>query len=307
MSDVREFFNSWRFRILAVVALLLLGLMLHAATSAGASVPGSVIGVVVSPVQKLSATISDAATNFLAGFTDYSKVKKENDELKKQMAQITSKLVNYDTVVQQNQQYKSLLGLHDENLGLKYMPSMVISRDPGPWFSAFSIDKGSLDGIQKNDPVETPDGLVGYIAKVMPTTSVVTTLLDPSSEVGAIISRTSDICISQGTRELAADGLLKVIYIPRDSGVSKGDVIITSGIGGMFPRGLKIGTVQDIKLDTNGMSLYAVAQPMVNLTSVKSVMVITSFKGKASDISASASAGADSDPSGDAGSDGAGT
>lgn len=301
MSDLREFFNSWRFRVIAVVGLLLLGLMLHAATSAGATLPRSIIGFIVAPVQKLSATISDTATNFLAGFTDYGKVKKENDDLKKQLAQVDSKLVNYDTVVQQNQQYKSLLGLHDENLGLKFKPAMVISRDPGQWFSAFSIDKGSLDGIQKNDPVETPDGVVGVVTEVLPTTSVVTTLLDPSSEVGALISRTSDICISQGTRELAAAGRFRVTYIPRDSGVSKGDIIITSGIGGKFPRGLKMGTVQDIKLDTNGMSLYAVVQPMVSPSTVKSVMVITDFKGKASDITASSSSAASSGDSSGAG------
>jgi rod shape-determining protein MreC len=285
---VREFFNSWRFRIIALVVLVIIGIMLRAATSAGnASFPASVVSVIVTPIQRISSQISDAASNLLASFTTYSAVKEENDQLKKQLQVITGKLVDYDELQRQNVQYKEYLGIKDANPDFKFATAMVISRDPGQWFSSFTIDKGSIDGIMPKDPVITADGLVGIVAQVMPTSCVVTTILDPTTQVGAIISHTGDICISQGSRELAAKGQLKIIFIPRNSTVSKGDIVITSGFGGIFPKGLKIGTVEDIKLDISGMSLYAVTQPMVNISEVKYVSIITDFRGKASDFTSS--------------------
>jgi rod shape-determining protein MreC len=285
---LREFFNSWRFRIIALVALVIIGIMLRAATSAGnASFPASVVSVIVTPIQRISAQISDAASNFLASFTTYSAVKEENDKLKKQLQDITTKLVDYDKLEQQNEQYKEYLGIKDANPDFKFATAMVISREPGQWFSSFTIDKGSIDGIIPKDPVITPDGLVGLVSQVMPTSCIVTTILDPTTQVGAIISHTSDVCISQGSRELAANGQLKIMYIPRNSAVSKGDIIITSGIGGIYPKGLKIGTVEDIKLDIGGMSLYTVTQPMVNISEIKYVFIITDFRGKASNFTSS--------------------
>jgi rod shape-determining protein MreC len=285
---LREFFNSWRFRIMAIVALIIIGIMLRAATSVGnASYLANVVSVVVTPIQSISAQISNAASDFLASFTTYGAVKSENDKLKKQMQDLTSKLVDYDRIEQQNVQYKEYLGIKDANPDFKFATAMVISKDTGQWFSSFTIDKGSIDGIIAKDPVITADGLVGYVSQVMPTSCVVTTILDPTTQVGSIISHTSDVCMSQGSRELAADGKLKITYITRNSLVSKGDIIITSGIGGIYPKGLKIGTVEDIKLDIDGMSLYAITQPMVNITDVKYVSIITDFRGKASSLASS--------------------
>lgn len=288
-DKVRSFFSSWRFRILVIVSLLILGLMLRAATSGGfAALPQNLLGTVISPVQKLSAQISGTVTDFLASFTTYSQVKKENTVLKEQVRQLSSKLVNYDNAMLQNQQYKDFLGIKEENPDIKLAPAMVISRgEPDQWFSTLTIDKGSIDGIQKNDPVITADGVVGVTTNVMLTTSVVTTLVDPTTQIGCIVSRTGDTCISQGSNELLQKGQFRLNYIARDSNVSKGDIIITSGIGlnstvgGRFPKGLKVGTVQDIGIDTDGMSLYAVVQPMANPSSAKYVSVITDFKGKA--------------------------
>lgn len=262
--------------------------MLRAATSAGdASYFANVVSVIVTPIQKISTQISDTASNFLASFTTYGAVKDENDKLKKQVQDLTSKLVDYDKIEQQNEQYKDYIGIKDANPDFKFAPAMVISKDTGQWFSSFTIDKGSIDGIIAKDPVITADGLVGYVSQVMPTSCVVTTILDPTTQVGAIISHTSDVCVSQGNREIAAEGKLKITYIPRTSLVSKGDIVITSGEGGIFPKGLKIGTVEDIKLDIDGMSLYAITQPMANISDVKYVSIITDFRGKASNFTTS--------------------
>lgn len=279
---MRSFFRTWKFRIIVLIALALLTLMLHAATTTGsATILQSMAGTAISPALKLSAAISDRVTDFLASFTSYSKVKKENDQLRKEVQDLSSKLVNYDNVMLQNQQYKDYLEIKDENPDLKFMPAMVISRDSDQWYSSFTIDKGSIDGITPKEPVITADGVVGIVtSQVMPTTAVVTTVLDPTCGISALISRTGDPCITRGTRELEAKGLFSINYLQRDSTVSKGDIVISSGIGGYYPKGLKLATVENVKIDTNGMQLAATAQPMVNPTTVKYVSVITDFKGK---------------------------
>ena len=281
---MREFFSSWRFKILALVALLLLGLMLRAATTAGFStVTQSVVSVIAAPVQKLSAAVSGAATGALTDIASYVQAKKENEQLKKQIQQLNSKIVNYDSVMLQNQQYKEYLGLKEVNPDMKFISAMVISRDPGQWFSSFSVDKGSMEGIRRNDTVITADGVVGIVTQVLPTSSVVTTILDPSVQVASIISRTGDVCTSQGSNDLLSAGELEQVHIDKDSSVARGDIVITSGIGGIFPKGLKISTVTDIKMSSNGVSLIAVSQPMVNPSSVKYVFIVTDFKGKTAD------------------------
>lgn len=271
-----------------MIAMIILGMMLYAASTGGAAtLPQNIIGVVTSPIQKLSSSISGAATNLLAGFTTYSSVHTENEKLKKQVTDLTSKLIDYDKLQRENQQYKEFLGLKEENPDFKFEPAMVISRSNDQWSSSFTIDKGSLDGIAVNDPVITSEGLVGIVTSdVMPTSAVVTTILDPQCNVGAIISHTGDVCIAQGSKELIANGQLKVVYLNPDSGVAKGDIVITSGIGGYTPKGLKIGTVEDIKTESSGM-LSAITRPMADPTNAKNVFVITSFKGKASTLSSS--------------------
>lgn len=279
---MRSFFSTWRFRIIVGLALLILGLMLRAATTGGfATVTADVVGVVVTPIQRLSATISNAATDFFASFTSYSKVKAENDKLKKQVQQLSSRVVNDDELRRQNEQYKDYLGLKQEHNDYKFEPAMVIARESGQWVSTFTVDKGSLDGIKPEEPVITADGLVGLVTTVMPTSSIVTTILDPSMQVGALISHTGDICKAQGASDLTLKGQLNVVYIPRDSLATQGDIVITSGIGGIYPKGLRIATLQNIQIDKS-MSKLAVAQPMEDISTVKTVLIITDFKGKLS-------------------------
>lgn len=287
---MREFFSSVRFKVLAVVALILIGLMLRTAVSGGfATLPQQITALVVTPLQKASASISSGFTDMLSGFTAYSATKKENEQLKKQNSDLNTKLADYNEIKNENNQYKQMLGIKSEHNDFQLEPAMVISRDPGNWFSSFTIDKGSLNGLKPDDPVVTPEGLVGKVTQVMLTSSVVTTILDPSVSAGVLISQSNDVGISQGDNTLAEKGLFTVDYISKDSKVAQGDLIVTSGNGGVFPKMLKIGTIQQIKVEPNGLSLTAVVKPLADPTKVKDVFVITDFEGKQSTTASSSS------------------
>lgn len=283
---MRDFFKSLQFKIFAAIALVLIGLMLRSALGSGSSpATASVFSVVISPVQQLSSGISDFFYNAFSSIANASKLNAENASLKQQISDMRSKLVNYNEMQQENEQYQKMYSISKENPDLKLTPARVISRDAGQWYSAFTIDKGLVDGIQPDEPVVTPDGLVGETTEVTATSSVVTTILDPTVKVSVVVSETGDLGLAHGDRNLTAKGLLSIDYLPKDSTISTGNIIVTAGRAGVFPPNLKVGLVQQVKTQNSGITLYATCKPLADPTTVKDVTVVTNFTGKSSTTS----------------------
>jgi rod shape-determining protein MreC len=141
------------------------------------------------------------------------------------------------------------------------------------------IDKGTMNGVALFNPVMTADGLVGYVSEVGMTYAKVITLLDVGVDVGAYNSATRDIGIVSGTAPLAEQGLCALEYLPRESAIKAGDVILTSG-GSMFPRDIVIGVVRRVSPNSHGTSLTATVKPAADAAAVKDVFVITYFEGQ---------------------------
>lgn len=296
---VRDFFRSTRFKVFVIVAVFLLGLMIRTAVSGGFStITASAVSVIVTPVQKLSATISNAFNDAVSNVVEFGTVKSENEKLKKQVSDLQSKLVDYNDMKRKNDEYNKVYGIYQENPDFKLQSASVISRDPGQWFSSFTIDKGTLEKISPQDPVITSDGLVGIVTEVMPTSAVVTTILDPSVSVGSFVSDTGDAGVSEGDHDLLSKNQFKITYLPKDSAAASGDIVVTSGRGGIFPKNLKIGTIQSVKSESSGVSLYGVCTPIVDPSSVKNVFVITDFNGKTASASSSSSSASGSSSGG---------
>ena len=133
---------------------------------------------------------------------------------------------------------------------------------------------------EKFDPVITSDGLVGLVSEVGKNYSKVLTLLDATIEVGAYDIRTRDIGTTSGDINLARSGRLRLNMLPKDCTVSQGDLIYTTGYGGLYPKDLALGEVVEIHTDSSGMSMYAVIEPLSEIETVKDVLVITSFEGQ---------------------------
>lgn len=278
---VRDFFGSLKFKIFIGIVCVLVGLMIRTASTGGMStLTQNVVGTVISPFQTLSANISNAVSGVIENAINLGSLKAQNQELKKQVSKLQSDVVDYNEIKRENQMLRSYVDIAQESDNRKYTTAMVISRDPGQWFSSFTIDKGTANGIQKDDPVITSDGLVGVVVTPMLTTSVVSTVLDPSVHVGSIVSQTGDTGITQGSRELAANGEFELSYLTKGSSVTTGNIIVTTGRGGVYPKDLKVGIVQDLKTDISGNSINAICKPMVDPASVKNVLVITDFTGK---------------------------
>lgn len=287
---MKSFFRSTRFKILLAAVMLLIGLVLYSVSTGGfSSLPSSIVGAVTTPIQSLSSSISGAVSGFFGQFTSASAKQERIEELEKQINDLQNKMVDYDTYLNENEELRKYLKLYRENPDFVFEDAIVIGRDPAEPFGNFSINKGTLSGIKPNDPVITAEGLVGYVYDVGPIYAKVRTVLDPATAASAIVSRTRDyVMVESNTFELAKNGLCKLNYLPRNSSAIQGDYIITSGVGGIYPRGLIIGTISEIKQEPDGISSYAILTPTADIRNIKDVMVIKSFKGQGEGLPAEA-------------------
>ncbi len=278
---MKEFFSSRKFKVLLGVASMLLGFMVYTGVrSGGVDLITGTLGAIVAPFQRLSSSITRSATEFFERILKADDISKENSELREDIRRLREQMVDFETYKAENEQYRQFLELKKDNPDFVFEAAMVIGRDPTDFFYSFTIDKGTIDGIKLLDPVITPDGLVGRVSEVSYTDSKVITILNPGIDVGAFDGRTRDTGIITGDLTLARDNMCKMTYLSRDSSASAGDLISTSGIGGVFPKGLIIGTIADVKAEENGISLYAEIVPTTNIPQIRDVFVITSFRGQ---------------------------
>ena len=278
-----DFFKSIRFKILVAVLAFLLAFMLRAAYTGGlAPMTSQILGILTNPLQKASASVSASFSGLFDRMFRSGEILEENERLKEENRRLTQRQLEFDKYKLENEQLKEYLDIKEKNPDFDFETAFVIGRDPNDRFYAFTIDKGSLDGISLHDPVITEDGLVGMVVEVGPTYAKVATILDVMLEISSYDSRTKDIGITTGRIDLAEEGLCQLTLLQRESGASAGDIVITSNVGGLYPKDLVIGTIREVRTESHGISLYAVIEPAVDVHTVKDVLVITSFEGQAS-------------------------
>ncbi len=280
---MKNFWKTVFARMVGVLALVLVGVMIYSAATRGvASIPATLTGIFVTPVQTLTAYLSDGVSGFVGSLTGTGDLRERLEALEAENAKLRQQMVDYDQMKQENDWYNEILGLHEEHSDYTFASGRVIGRDPLDVYGNFTISAGSNAHIHVNDPVITPDGvLVGVVQEVGLTYAKVRTVLDPATKVAAQISRTADTAYTAGaTINQARGGLLRLTMLERSSGAAIGDYVITSGIGGVYPAGLQIGTVKSVTGATDGMTLDAEIDLLADIYDLKQVMIITSFDGQ---------------------------
>lgn len=279
---MREFFTSKTFISICIIAVLLLGMLTISSVERGkVTVFEDFVGIIITPIQNIVTTIATKSGNFIAVFSDHDKLKEQNEQLKQQVNALSEQLRNSQKYMLENEELKSALGVKNENPSFTFCPAIVVASDQSGYSYMVTLNKGSIDGIKKRDVVMSNGAVAGYVSEVGTTWCKVTTILDSSCEMGVIISRTQDIGVLEGDFALATNGNCKVSYLENNVQLNSGDSVVTSGIGGIFPAGLLIGNVQEIKPETHGISQYAVTSPAVDISTLKNVLVITDFSQKA--------------------------
>lgn len=285
---MQNFVKSWGFKVLCGLAILAIAVMVRAAALGDVDVfLSQTLSVISQPFLKLGSAVTNSVDGFLDRFVRTEEVFLENEELREQLREANEKLVEYESIKRENEQFREFLQLKENNPDYDFETATVIGRDSTSRFGSFTIDKGSIDGVEAADPVITSDGLVGIVWEVGLTYSHVRTIIDISVEAGVYSITTRDSGIITGDLTLSSEGLCKLKYLPKNSGISAGELVVTSGIGGVFPKNLVVGTVKSVELDSNGLSLIATVEPAADILGVTDVLVIKSFKGQAETVTGS--------------------
>ena len=209
---------------------------------------------------------------------EYAKLQYENKELKQKLADIQSQ--NSILIQQQSEleKLRELYQLDDIYSDYPKVAARVISMQPDNWFSEFTIDKGSEDGIEVDMNVLADAGLVGRVTYVGKNYSKVTTIINDSSNVSAKSASTSDNCIVSGDLELMNEGYIRVSGISKDAGIKDGDMLLTSYISDKYLPGILIGYITNITDDGNKLTKSGYLMPVVDFSQIEEVLVITQLK-----------------------------
>ena len=206
-------------------------------------------------------------------------LKQENGELKQRLAELEEKEREYEAALQENERLRNVLELRPKERSFDELESaMVTARSASNWASTLTLSKGSAQGVEVDDcVVDQYWNLVGVVAEVGENWCTVRTLIDSATEMGALISRTRGAAILEGDLALMGEGKLKLTFLPENSQLMSGDLVTTSGRGGVFPSGIVAGHVEEVRTDASGIGQYAVIVPETDLNSLKQVFIIKNF------------------------------
>ena len=263
--------------IITVIIFIFMGVSfatMNSSSEAGAG--NNVINVILSPFQKFFSGIGGGVEDFFSYNHDVKTYKEENLALKEKVDELERQVRELSSLETENDRLRSILDLKESDMEERMVVCEVSAKDPGNWFYVFTIDKGTDRGIKKNDAVMTNQGLVGRVTEVGTNWAKVTSIIDSDSSVGAIISRTQEIALIDGDMTLAEQGKCRLDYIKSDISIVAGDTIETSGLGGIYPKGILIGTVSEIKNDSSGYARYAIVDTAVDFEKIREVIVIKS-------------------------------
>ncbi|MCI2058143.1 MAG: rod shape-determining protein MreC [Oscillibacter sp.] len=275
MKNFLKRHGLWVLFAAAVIAVAMAVLSYFSNTS---SPLANLTGVVASPFRTAYTAVSDWIGDKWAYYQDYQELKKENKALKKKIAEMESQVRQGQTASDENDRLHKLLNLQEKRPEFRYETAAVTERSSSNWTSSLTLNKGTSQDVKVNDCVITEEGyLVGIVTRVGLNWCTVLTVLDTDASLGAQVFRTSDIGVAQGDFNLMPQGKLKLSYLPAKSSLLNGDLVVTSGLGGYYPSGLVIGSVDAVQLDDAGATEYATLTPEADLANLSEVFIIKSF------------------------------
>lgn len=233
----------------------------------------NIINKCVMPIQNGLTYLKNKVNGNEAFFADVNYLKEENKQLQEKNSELEKSLRELEKIKTENQTLKEYLDLTEKYGEYKTIPGYVINKDLSNYSKTVTINIGTKDGVQKSMTVIADKGLVGHVISVTEETAKVETIVDTASSVSSMMSTSKDSIICKGTLE--GQSQLKAMYIPTDANIVQGDSIETSGLGGIYPKGIHIGTIKKIENTQNIIDRYAIIETAVEFTKLNSVLVIT--------------------------------
>lgn len=264
--------------LIAVTVLLVLVMALSSIPSAKPNFISNAVSVVISPVQKVISKGINSVQGFFSFVFNMDKYEEENKALAEKISTLERELRETEELKKENTRLRAMLEMRERTYQYETEAAEVIAKEAGNWFNSFTIDKGTSDGVAMHNPVITSSGLVGYVSESGPNYSKVVSVIDSTSSVAVVVKRTGDSAVVEGDLKLQEQGLCRMVYVNKNSVITAGDDLETSGMGGIYPRGIYIGKIKEVSADGTGLSQQAIIEPAVNFDSISEVFVITGIK-----------------------------
>jgi rod shape-determining protein MreC len=271
---IRSFFLFRRYTLLAFIILLLLSALilmsLRVKQRKGVEFMDALLMEICSPFQKASTFVIKTVHGVFLEYLFFFHLQKENVMLKQRIAELQKEDHQMKEMALANERLKRLLEFR-EKISASVVAAEVIGQDPSSWFRSITINKGEKDGVQKGMAVISPDGVIGQILKTSLYHSTVLLITDYNSAIDSVVQRTRAKAIVEGLGE----NRCQLKYLLRKEEVVVGDVVVTSGLSGNFPKGLMVGEIRKVEKRGHGVFQYAELAPSVDLTRLEEVLVIT--------------------------------
>jgi rod shape-determining protein MreC len=254
--------------VIFLFALSLISASLH--TSEKMSFFEALVVEVTAPVQKVVGGVITGIGSVWKGYFHLVGLQRENEALKRELQELKLELNKSREANLANQRLRGLLNFKT-SIATPLLPAEVVAFDPSGWFQTILIDKGSDDGLVRDMAVVSADGLAGRVIGVSKNHAKVLLILDGNSAVDALIQRSRARGVVVG---LGRDNSCLLKYVQRNEDVQVGDKVITSGMGGVFPKGLLVGSVQEVVRGNSGLFQRVEVEPAVNFSRLEEVMVV---------------------------------
>lgn len=257
--------------IITVVILILL-IFLSNVEANKLSYIETVASSIVNPVQRIFADLRNKIEGNSVYFSNMESIIQENEDLKTKNSELETELRELEIIKAENATLQNYMNLTQKYSAYSTIPAYVINRDVSNYSSTLVLSVGAKDGVREGMTVIADKGLVGHIISVTENTAKVQVIIDSASTVSSTISTTNESIICKGTLE--NNQILRASYIPTSAELIQGDTVYTSGIGGIYPKGIIVGTIKEIITTSNITDRYATVEPAVDFSKVDTVLII---------------------------------
>ncbi|MCI6859429.1 MAG: rod shape-determining protein MreC [Eubacterium sp.] len=239
----------------------------------------AIAGTFVVPMQDGINSFGIWVDDHMGSVKSRKELQKENKELAKKVEQLTRENEELSSDKKELDSLREMLKLDQQYAGYKKVGAKIISKGSGNWYHTFVLNKGTADGIKVNMNVLAGNGLVGIVTETGRNYAKVRAIIDDNSSVSAKSTRTGDTCVAKGNSEsVEKDGTIDVTYISKDADIKAGDELVTSHISSKYLEGIRIGTIEEISVDSSNLTKSARVTPAVDFEHLEDVLVITDLK-----------------------------
>lgn len=280
MSRVRRDRHSQRtvWLLVFVAASIFVIIFFAARGRFSAPISSAAVTGALAPFQRAASWAGQKVNGVTSAVWELVSAYYQNEMLKNEVVQLRQQNLTAAEYAAENERLRNLLGYKQAASQFDLMAAQVIGREQATWTSMIVVNRGSSDGVARNMPVVAEKGLVGLVTEVAPNAAKVQLILDPRCSVGTLVQRPESRVagIVQGSSEDALKP--NMINIPKNSDVLTGDIVITSGFGGIFPKGIMVGTIKSLRDDGGGLLEIAVVEPAVDFQRLEDVLIITASR-----------------------------